>query len=69
MPPMSLLHYFTFQSAGVSKTVNVSVACSTPACPSGVSWVGVVTLSCQNMVAMSDVEEEAVTGLGLKMGR
>jgi hypothetical protein len=34
----------------------------------GVSLAGVTTLSWQNMVAMSEVEEEVVTGQGLKMG-
>jgi hypothetical protein len=62
--PASLLPLW----AGVSKTANVSLVCWAMAVPSGVSGAGVWTWSCLNMEAMSEAEEDAVTGLGLKMG-
>jgi hypothetical protein len=55
-------------SAGASETLNVLMIWSAMCCPSGVSLAGVTTLSCQNMDAMSEADENTVTGQGLKTG-
>jgi hypothetical protein len=54
--------------AGVSERVNVSAAWSAARWPSGVRGAGVWTLSCLNMAATSEADEEAETGRGLKTG-
>jgi hypothetical protein len=54
--------------AGVSEIVNVSAAWSAACWPSGVRGAGVWTLSCLNIAATSEADEEAETGRGLKTG-